>query len=244
MILHFSFRVKGFLLCKEIHVHAKGFTTSIIDSIIEDAIINYYCFMNEWIFLSFYISYAALSLRNFIMKFKRPMQASFFSLFIADNYGYCVKKNFHTNLHSTFYMLFYYVVSYDICSSFFTTLHLYDSTYARTLFRRVMEFAQRVIFSLRIYVHAVSTVSTWDDSTYTRVALSSGIKDKGISSWEELGVALSLYHFTLRYFHAKKYLRDSVHGYHFAGSDKNVHKFLAILFLLFFYSWMLSYYAL
>lgn len=52
--------VKGFLLRKEIHVHAKGFTTPIIDSIIEDAIINYYYFMNEWIFLSFYISYTLL----------------------------------------------------------------------------------------------------------------------------------------------------------------------------------------
>lgn len=71
-------------------------------------------------FLKFlYIIYAALSLRNFIMKFKWPMQAVlFFFLFITDNYGYCVKKNFHTNLHSTFYMLFYYVVSYDIWTVF------------------------------------------------------------------------------------------------------------------------------
>lgn len=130
MILHFSFRVKGFLLCKEIHVHAKGFTTSIIDSIIEDAIINYYCFMNEWIFLSFYISYAALSLRNFIMKFKRPMQASFFFLFIADNYGYCVKKIFiricilrSTCYFITLWVMIFAAVFSQLCISTILLMH-------------------------------------------------------------------------------------------------------------------------
>lgn len=73
--------------------------------------------MNEWIFLSFYI-------RCFVVKkFHHEIQVTdasgtFFFLFITDNYGYCVKKNFHTNLHSTFYMLFYYVVSYDIWTVF------------------------------------------------------------------------------------------------------------------------------
>lgn len=82
-------------------------------------------------------------------------------------------------------------------NSFFTTLHLYDSTYARTLFRRVMEFAQRVIFSLRIHVHAVSTVFTWDDSTYTRVTLSRwGLRIKEFRREKKLA---SLYRFiTLR----------------------------------------------
>lgn len=95
-----------------------------------------------WMNFLKFLYITALSLRNFIMKFKWLMQRTsvfllLFFFFITENYGYCVKKNFHTILHSRFYILLYYVVSYSICAVIFSQLCvstiLLHSTYTHVI---------------------------------------------------------------------------------------------------------------
>lgn len=56
------------------------------------------------------------------------------------------------------------------------------------------------------------------------------ILHKGILSWEELGVALSLYHFTFRYFARRNIFAILCIVIPLCQLDENMHKFLAIFF--------------
>lgn len=150
---------------KRLNKHSREWRFTSI-STIEDVISNYYYFV--WMNFLEFLSYT-VSLKNFM---NRSMQrTSVFLLllffFIKENYGYCVKENFHTILHSRFYMLLYYVVSYGICAVIFSQLCISTiphSTYTRVILQSY-EVCVKSYFLKKIYVHAISAIFTWDDST-------------------------------------------------------------------------------